>query len=432
MTTKPSHPQKKNSWFYRWFLNNKVTIVLINLLLFLAVIWVFANVSWIFQPVGTFLSMILPPVLVAGILYYLIEPLIELMEKKLKVPRLVMIILIFALIIGLVIWGVVSLIPVIQEQTAQIVKNWPAYWQNLGNGINDLLRNPDLITIRNRLSEQISEVTSAMTSQLNQSVSDWLTNISSAVGVAANVILVIVTAPFILFFMLKDGPKFKPYILQFVPPKFRQATGDLLTEVNSSLSNYIRGQLTVAFWVAVMFSVGYSLIGQKYALTLGVLAGFLNLIPYLGSFLAIIPAVIIGAFTSSLMVVKVLIVFMIEQTIEGRFVSPLVVGNKMAMHPATTLLILLAAGKMFGLLGVLLGIPVYAVIKILVSRLFVWFRTVSGLYEADLAAESSGRQTTPPIKQQPDTDVSGSDQNLSGRLSDKKQHPKTKDQKQEH
>ena len=130
-----------------------------------------------------------------------------------------------------------------------------------------------------------------------------------------------------------------------------------------------------------MFTVGYWIVGMKYGLTLGILAGILNLIPYLGSFLAMVPSVIIAAFISPLLLIKVLIVFAVEQTLEGRLVSPLVLGSKMAMYPVTTIIVLLASGKLFGLAGVILGIPVYAISKILISHLFEWFKSVSGLYE---------------------------------------------------
>jgi predicted PurR-regulated permease PerM len=130
-----------------------------------------------------------------------------------------------------------------------------------------------------------------------------------------------------------------------------------------------------------MFTIGYWIVGMKYGLTLGILAGLLNLIPYLGSFLALVPSVVIAAFISPILLIKVLLVFAVEQTLEGRVVSPLVLGSKMSMYPVTTIIVLLASGKLFGLVGVIVGIPVYAIIKILVTHLFEWFKKVSGLYE---------------------------------------------------
>ena len=170
------------------------------------------------------------------------------------------------------------------------------------------------------------------------------------------------------------------HITQYLPTKWRVPIGTVLSDVNSQLSNYVRGQVTVAVIVAFMFSILFSIIGLNYSVTLGVMAGFLNLIPYLGSFLAMIPAVILGLIAGPFMLLKVLIVFMIEQTIEGRFVTPLIIGSSLNIHPITILFVLLAAGQMYGVLGVLLGIPIYASIKVLVKAIFEWYKGNSALY----------------------------------------------------
>ncbi|WP_134687684.1 AI-2E family transporter, partial [Escherichia coli] len=138
------------------------------------------------------------------------------------------------------------------------------------------------------------------------------------------IIVAVLIMPFILFYLLRDGQYLNKHITQYLPTKWREPIGTVLSDVNGQLSNYVRGQVTVAIIVALMFSVMFSIIGLSYPITLGVMAGFLNLIPYLGSFLAMIPAVILGLIAGPIMLIKVLVVFMIEQTIEGRFVTPLI------------------------------------------------------------------------------------------------------------
>ncbi len=88
-------------------------------------------------------------------------------------------------------------------------------------------------------------------------------------------------------------------------------------------------------------------------------------------------AIVAGPF----MIIKVLIVFAVEQTIEGRLISPLVLGNQLAIHPVTILLVLLTSGKLFGIIGVILGIPVYAAAKVVITHVFEWYTTISSLYE---------------------------------------------------
>ncbi|MCG3562266.1 AI-2E family transporter, partial [Klebsiella pneumoniae] len=132
----------------------------------------------------------------------------------------------------------------------------------------------------------------------------------------------LLTMPFILFYLLKDGKQLAPYFVKFLPTRMQKPTLNVLSEMNSQVSSYIRGQLTVAFAVAIMFMIGFAVIGLEYAVTLGIIAGFLNLIPYLGSFLAMIPAIFLAIVAGPFMIIKVLIVFAVEQTIEGRLISP--------------------------------------------------------------------------------------------------------------
>lgn len=97
-----------------------------------------------------------------------------------------------------------------------------------------------------------------------------------------------------------------------------------------------------------------------------------------------VPVVILGLVDGPVMLAKVLVVFVIEQTIEGRFVTPLILGNKLSIHPITILFVLLTAGSMFGVWGVLLGIPIYASVKVVLSELFNWYKAVSGLYTEEV------------------------------------------------
>ena len=170
----------------------------------------------------------------------------------------------------------------------------------------------------------------------------------------------------------------------------REPVGKVLSEVNQQLSNYVRGQITVAVIVAIMFIIFFKIIGLRYAVTLGITAGILNLVPYLGSFLAMIPALVLGLIAGPVMLLKVIIVFIVEQTIEGRFVSPLILGSQLNIHPITILFVLLTSGSMFGIWGVLLGIPIYASAKVVISAIFDWYKGVSGLYEP--VEETEGEQ----------------------------------------
>ena len=371
----------KKTWFTNWFLNNKFTVVLLNILLLFVIIALFRKVNYFFRPLGQILGIILPPLVVAGILYYLIDPLIDWLEAKFNIPRVWSISIVFILIFGLLIWTVVTLIPIIQSQISSLIHNIPSYWRDLQGMLNELSHNPRLQKLHLTQNFSTTKINHSLAQSWDGVLGSAFNNLTSAVGIVSNVVMILLTAPFVLFFMLKDDRQIKPLVLKYVPDRLKASIGVTLTEINGALSSYIRGQLTVAFWVAVMFAVGYLIAQVPYALLLGITAGFLNLIPYVGSALGLIPAIILALINGHGMIWSVIIVFAIEQTIETRVVSPLVVGNKMNMHPVTTIFVLLVSGGMFGLAGVIFGIPIFAILKIICSRIFIWFQRNSSWYQ---------------------------------------------------
>ena len=334
--------------FVKWFLNNRFSIALLNILLFFLIILVFNQISFVLNPFWTFFNAILPPVLVASIQYYLMNPVVDWMEKKLKVPRIITIILLFVIVLGGLIWIINTLIPIIQHQTDSLIKNWPTYWQDAQKGFEKMIRDPRLNGVRGGINHAISDAQTKMFKTGQDSFNLALSNLSSAVNVITMIFMTLLTAPFVLFFMLKDGHRLNPYVTKFAPQRLQPSFSSLLSDINGAVAAYIRGQITVAFWVVVMFAIGYSIIGLNYGITLAVLAGILNMIPYFGTFIAFVPAIILGLINSPMMLVKILIVFAIEQTLEGRVISPLVMGNKMNMNPVTTILLLIGASAVAG------------------------------------------------------------------------------------
>ncbi len=373
---------EKVTWFWKWVLNNKVvSILFISLLIFLNLL-IFSKVSHLFSPIGDFLSVIGLPVIFAGILYYLVNPLVDWMERK-KIPRVLGIAWIFIVIGALIVWGITTVIPIIQEQTISIIENWPIYWENIVSQIDSWLRSDVLSEFQTRLTDLNTNLLSKVSDQADSVLDTTFTSIGSVVGAVTNIVIAIITMPFILFYLLKDGKSLPYHVMKIIPSKMRGGTYRLLTEINTQISQYIRGQLMVAFFVGLMFWIGFASIGLEYAVTLGVLAGFLNLIPYLGSFLATVPAIVIALVDSPSMLIKVLIVFAIEQTIEGRVIQPQILGNNLEVHPLTIIIVLLSAGKIFGVPGVILGIPGYAILKVIVVHFFRWYKDYSRLYDSD-------------------------------------------------
>ena len=368
------------SWFFKWFLDNKATTVFLVTLLLGLNIFILSKISFLFFPVIDFLSVVMLPVILSGLLFYLLNPLVDLMEKY-KINRVLAISIIFIIIAILLIIGLAVAIPNLQRQVVIFAQNVPSYLEDADRVINDLVtkRLPD--DFRPQLEQVLANFSTQATAWASNISSKAVNWVSALISGTSQVIVALIIMPFMLFYLLRDGKGLRDYITQFLPNKLREPVGKVLSEVNQQLSNYVRGQITVAVIVAIMFIILFKIIGLRYAVTLGITAGFLNLVPYLGSFLAMIPALVLGLIAGPVMLLKVIIVFIVEQTIEGRFVSPLILGSQLNIHPITILFVLLTSGSMFGIWGVLLGIPIYASAKVVISAIFDWYKEISGLYE---------------------------------------------------
>ncbi|BDR58834.1 AI-2E family transporter [Xylocopilactobacillus apicola] len=379
--------KEKTSWFYRRFLNNKVTIFILNIVLIFLAIFLLIQIRGIFNPVRQFVLAIFIPVLISGLLFYLFNPLIDFLEKKFHIKRVITIAGLFILIFLFLIFLTFYVFPIIINQVVTLATSIPHYYQVLISWLTDKFDTHTVKGISDNFYNYVVNYFKSSSTQIAHFVQGLLKNVTGIVGKLATAVVNIVTVPFLLFFMLKDGRKLKTSIGNLIPVRYRQSGVKLLEDINQQVAFYVRGQLIVAFCVAIIFIIGYWIIGLKYGLLLGILAGVFNVIPFFGSWLSEIPTIIVALFISPMMVVKVLLVFVIEWLLESQLISPLVMSANMKMHPVTTLLVLLTAGNLFGLFGVIFGIPIYAVIKIIVGRVFNWYKMRTGAYEENLIVE---------------------------------------------
>ncbi|TGD18162.1 AI-2E family transporter [Levilactobacillus suantsaiihabitans] len=375
-----SESKQHRSWFWNWVVNNRLVSILTITLLILLILLVLSKVPWLATPfvlVGQILGL---PVILAGIGYYLMNPVVDRLERR-GVRRSWTIIGLFIIVALLIAWGVLSVIPMVQKQTTMLLAEWPHYWHQMTQTSLQWLKDDRLDGIRDQLDQFNQQLSASSSSAISGLAKTTVSSVGGIVSRVVSIVVAVVTAPFILFYLLRDGHQLPDYLARLLPVRRRASVVTLLREMNRQVSNYVRGQLVVAFIVAVLFYVGFLIVGLKFALLLGIVAGVLNLVPYLGSFLAMIPAVVVAAIISPWMLVKVLIVFIVEQTLEGRIISPLVLGSSLKIHPLTIIFILLIAGKAFGVLGVVLGIPGYAVIRVVATEIFHWYQQFAGGYE---------------------------------------------------
>ncbi|WP_248497700.1 AI-2E family transporter [Staphylococcus aureus] len=352
---------------------NDLVFSLIALVLLGIVIFIFEKVSYVFDPFIIVFKTIAAPIIVSLILFYLFNPIVNMMERY-RITRVAGISIIYLAVVGVITLIVNLLIPIIGSQVDSLVKNSPQYLEKLINSIDKIANNTFFSSYYSQINDWLNSLPKKIPSMLSEFTDGFGSKIATFAETIANIGVVIVTTPFVLFFMLKDGHHFKEFSTNIMPPKFRKDFHDLLEKMSIQVGSYIQGQIIVSFCIGILLFIGYSVIGLKYSLVLASIAAVTSVVPYLGPTIAISPAIVIAAITSPWMLLKLAVVWTLVQFVEGHFISPNIMGKTLKIHPLTIIFILLCAGKLLGIVGVILGIPGYAILKVLVTHLFQLFK----------------------------------------------------------
>lgn len=284
---------------------------------------------------------------------------------KMGVKRLFAILLIFVLLIGIIVLIFMSVIPNLVEQLVSLAKNIPGFISNMQDWLQQAADNATRFPLFKELDvdKYINNLDVSAGSILQKSLAGVTNGLGSVIGKITTVVLLLITVPFILFYMLKDGDKLVPNVERLFPEKQRDNIKGLLKQLNKTLSDYISGQAIECLFVGTFTFLGYLLIGVDYAFLFGVIAGLTNLIPYLGPYLGLAPALVYTFFDSPYKALLCIVIVLIVQQVDGNVIYPNVIGKSLNIHPLTIILILLVAGNLAGILGVFLGVPVYAILR---------------------------------------------------------------------
>lgn len=371
--------QSKSEMFKKLILNNRFVLFLMILLLIGINILIFREVSFIFTPLEVLFKTVLLPIMMATVLYYLLNPLVNYLEK-LKVKRVYSILFLYIVIIGLISILIVSVIPFLREQIMSLVQKFPQYARDVEELIEEFVGSQFVYEAQKSLNINVPDLANNVSTQVSKLLNNTWMVIGIFVGAVKDFLLALIILPFILFYLLKDGKRLPPYILKFLPIPLRKETFEVMKEINSSISLYIRGQIIVSFCIGLLLFIGFLIIGLEYASLLALIAAFTSVVPYLGPAIAITPALIIAIVTSPIMLLKLIIVWTVVQLIEGKFISPQIMGRNLHIHPITIIFVILTAGNLFGLIGIILAVPGYAVLKVIATHLFEWLKSRSELY----------------------------------------------------
>ncbi|MDQ4001516.1 MAG: AI-2E family transporter [Actinomycetota bacterium] len=286
---------------------------------------------------------------------------VEALHRR-KVPRVVATALIFLVAGALLGLGGYLLLPVLAEQVYQFVTSLPAALSRLAGWVEGLESRFGVSVPAENLS------LSALTDPARQLL-------GGALGVFGNVASILASAVIILFlsFYLAANPEpVVGWVTRLFPPDRRPRARAVLSAVRSGLLYWVKGQLTAMIIIGILWSVALFLIGIPGALFLGILAGLLNFVPYLGPVVAAVPPLLLALTVSPAMVLWVFLSYLAIQAVEGYVVTPLVMERTTLLHPAVVIATIAVLSTAFGLLGTLLAVPATVAAGVLVEEL--WFR----------------------------------------------------------
>lgn len=340
----------------------------VELLVIATLIFVSTKISFVFKPIGTFFSTLFAPILIAGFLYYMLNPLVLFLMKRGKLKRSLAVTLVMLLLLALVVIFFVSVLPQLANQITSLASNLPSFIKGMEAWGREAFEHPMIKGFN--IEAYMDKLDLSMGSILKNIVDSLSTGLGALISSIASATMIVVTVPFILFYMLKDGHRMIPSIERYLPKKPKREIISLLEKMGRTISTYISGQAVECLFVAFATFIGYQLIGIEYAFLFGCIAGATNMIPYLGPYIGLAPAVLVTIFDSPMKAVFACLVVLIVQQVDGNIIYPLVIGKSLDIHPLTIILILLVAGNIAGLLGMILGVPFYAVCKTIVVHIF--------------------------------------------------------------
>ncbi|MNV52877.1 AI-2 transport protein TqsA [compost metagenome] len=193
---------------------------------------------------------------------------------------------------------------------------------------------------------------------------------SNLITVISNIVVVIATLPILLYYMLKDSHKLPRILLGLVPRKYRKEGQEMLTDIDTALSSFITTRVLLNVILGALLYIGFLIIGLPYALLLALVSIPLNFIPYIGAILSAIPILAVGFIESPMTALWSLIIIVVAQQIQDNLLTPIITGKTLDIHPMTTVILVLVGGEFYGIIGVLIALPVYMTIKIIFLKVY--------------------------------------------------------------
>lgn len=335
---------------------------------------------------------------------YLVAPLVEFLRRsiviggrQLVMPRVMAIVVSYAIIFGTIGGGIYLLVPRLGDQFPQFTKLARDYWQAIGTNTDQLNEFFRLRRMPGPVVDAINNAVPRIVDRVSESVSAFVANMVTWVVYIPWLIIV----PILSFFFLKDAELFRRTILQMLPKgRWRWRGDEFFQDLNKTLAAYIRAQLTACLFIGVMCAAGFSLLGVPSPLVMGLLAGIFEFVPLAGPLSIAIIASVLAAVQGGLFQAFLVLLFLgLLRIVQDYYVYPRLIGQGIHLHPLAVILAILAGAEIAGVAGIFLAIPVVAILTV-TYRHWLEHRGSEGLADlleatpSDVIADVDGEELT--------------------------------------
>ena len=332
----------------------------------------------------------LTPLAAAFVIAYLLDPLIDRFEAR-RVGRSIAIFLLLALAGGAVLGGILFVLPKLQREVSALANDMPTYLDRLVTVAIPSIEQRFGVQLPHTLEDLIGSVRSGEIPLPLESARKLLTGALGTLTGSLGALVGLLVIPILAYYLLVDFDTVVARIGTWVPPRHRDYVFDKARTVDRLVSGFLRGQLLVAAALGSLYAIGFTIIGIDLAVGVGLVAGVLALVPYLGGAVALSAASVLAIlkFGFDWHLGAVIGWYVVCQNLEGFVLTPRIMGHTVGLHPAVIIVALLIGGDLFGFLGLLIAVPAAAVVKVFIDELSDVYRH-SSLFQEETSEEPPG------------------------------------------
>lgn len=326
---------------------------------------IFAYLLYLFLKRHTFVYDIFITIIISIVLAYALNPIINRLEKH-GIKRLYGVLILYVSIVVIIFVLAFLIIPKSGREIKRLVTDLPMYFDKLSNMVDNLYeRYYSTVGELPPLFKVIEDIVKENVDNIQVYLANGAKSFFGAIAGMTSKIINIVLTPILTLYFLVDKENFVNRLKSWIPRKYKDDTIYLATNIDNSLSKFIRGRLLMALYVGVFTSIMLLIIGVDFAIVIGFITGLFDIVPYIGPLMGFIPALFFGFIESPIKAVWVSILFVIIQWGENNVLGPKIIGENMGIHPLVILLSIIIGGGVFGVFGMIISVPLVAVFKII-------------------------------------------------------------------